>query len=74
MTPEQKVLALLDDFDVENHVSSVPRNDLAAAREFYQRRGHITSDEAESLVMLQDDPTKLLEIMATWKVVEPKKE
>ena len=38
MTPEQKILALLDDFDVENHVSSVPRNDLAAAREF-QRIG-----------------------------------
>lgn len=69
-----KLQDLLDQVDPEASVFSVPRNDVAAALAFYERRGSITGHEARVLLQLQDDPAELLNLMATWEVVDSPKE
>lgn len=62
------IAELLARVDPATSVHSVPRNDLAAAREFYERQGSITGDDMRTLVQLQDDPSEILAIAATWTV------
>lgn len=67
---KQDLLDLLD--QAADSAFAVPRNDIPAAVAFYERRGSITSDEGRTLLQLQDDPAELLNLMATWTVVEAK--
>jgi hypothetical protein len=50
------------------NVWQVPRNDIAAATAFYERRGYVTSSEMHTLLMLQDDSSELRAVAATWDV------
>jgi hypothetical protein len=51
-------------------VFTVPRNDIAAARAFYEAKGHLTDDEVRVLIKLQDDPSDLRAAMKaeSWEV------
>ncbi len=48
-------------------VYSLPRNDLAAARAWYEANKPVDRDQVEVLCMLQDDPSELLAEAATWE-------
>ena len=47
-----------------------PRNDIAAARRYYERRGALDPEDVEMLLMLQDEPQALLDVMEAerWRV------
>jgi hypothetical protein len=47
-----------------------PRNNIAAARRYYRRRGDLDPEDVEILLMLQDDSAALLEVMEAerWRV------
>jgi hypothetical protein len=47
------------------------RNDLDGARLFYEQNKPITSSQAETLLMMQDDQAKLLSVMKkeNWRIV-----
>lgn len=49
----------------------IPRNDLDAAVEFYEKHKPITASELEALTMLQDDPAELLELARRWRITDP---
>lgn len=61
---------LLAQVNVETTVTAVPRNNIAAATAFYEKNAPITSQQARVLLRLQDDPAELLNLMATWEVVD----
>jgi hypothetical protein len=50
---------------------NVPRNDLGAARAFYEAQGFVTPDQMQHLLMLQDDTEGLLRMSKRWKVRDP---
>ncbi len=57
------------------NIYQVPRNDVAACMAYYEARGQITTDEAQVMMMLQDDPVAtaaLREASRGWRVVDDK--
>jgi len=48
------------------------RNDLDGAKQFYEQNKPITSSQAETLVMMQDDSSALIALMVKedWKIVQ----
>lgn len=48
------------------------RNDLAGAKKFYEQNKPITSSQAETLVMMQDDSKELITIMEkeSWQIIQ----
>lgn len=53
-------------------VYQLPRNDVAACVAYYEARGQITTDEAQVMAMLQDDPSALAAVSHGWRVVSDK--
>lgn len=52
-------------------VSDIPRNNVAACIAYARKHKGVTPDEAHVMVMLQDDPTELLKVMAKWPSRSP---
>lgn len=52
-------------------MKELERNDLDGARQFYEQNKPIKSSQAEVLLMMQDDASKLLAIMKkeNWRIV-----
>lgn len=48
----------------------VPRDDIDAARKYYQEHKPLSPDAVRTLLMLQDDPDELREVMRReeWEV------
>lgn len=46
----------------------VPRNDTAAAREWYEANKPIRPEDMTILLMAQDDPTELMQISVEWDI------
>lgn len=51
-------------------LTSIARNDLGAARRFYEARGRLSSTEMATLLQLQDDPAKLVEMARDWVLAD----
>lgn len=49
-----------------NTVWDLPRNDLAACEAYHEAHG-ATPDDVRVMLKLQDDPTELMRIVATWE-------
>jgi hypothetical protein len=53
-------------------LTELPRNDIAAARRYYESRGEVSPDALSILYQLQDDSTELRRVVQAegWKVRE----
>lgn len=60
-----------ENLDPHMSIVDVPRNDVAAARRYYEAHGkRIDPDGMHMLLMLQDDPTELERVSKRWNVVK----
>lgn len=48
-------------------IYQIPRNDVAACIAYHDERGGVTPDDLHVMFMLQDDPSELTRVSASWK-------